>query len=63
MSVKQGWVSACVTAAVMVAGAARAWAITYDLPFHEDFEPTPDHWNWTAEWICLLYTSPSPRDS
>lgn len=52
MGVTQRRVSRCITVVAVVAGAAPAWGITYDLPFHEDFEPTPDHWNWTAEWIA-----------
>ncbi len=37
------------TAGVLAAG-GNAAAITYELPFYEYFEPSPDHWDWQAEW-------------
>ncbi len=51
----RGWrgVELCASTVFLVAVVgAQAWAITYELPFYENFEPTPDHWNWTAEWIA-----------
>ena len=40
---------------VMV-GLPRAAGITPTLPFHEDFEPSPEHWDWQAEWLaCDTY--------
>jgi len=44
------------TVSAVAAMCVPAWAITYELPFYENFEPTPDHWNWTAEWqACDSY--------
>lgn len=47
------------TAFAALAGTDAARGITPELPFYENFEPSPDHWNWLAEWYA--YDHPGNR--
>ena len=56
-----GMVSLAAAAVLVTAGGANA--ITYELPFWEDFEPSPEHWDWQAEWqACDVLGDPTCPD-